>query len=466
MAARPLATCTAIAASICSGPAVARGVSPYLPLHQSPEIERKIERVLILANRPILTRPIAAATVLDALPKACERDAQLCEEVRHYLAGFMRAAGISYLSAAVGGGSGADTPLPNRHGMSTDSGYEVAGAVVWQPGDNLIFSGGVDAYQGKTTPTGTMLSFGREVAQIDVGYRDHWLSPLTESAMLLSTEAATMPSVTLSNYMPLTRINLHYEAFVAQMSQSDHIAFDGGYTAGRPLLAGLHLSIEPLSGWSIGVNRLLQFGGGERPHSAADLFNAFVNPSSDNRTGEFGNQAASFTSRFLMPAPMPMAVYFEYAGEDTSTNNNLRLGNAALAAGVELPQIKDRFALTFEISEWQNAWYVHHIYQDGLVNSGRVIGHWGADWRVMGNDVGARSWMARVGFQAGHGGEIETTYRTLDNQSYAGVEYQRAHLVEVRYSRHWKQFTVGGELNAGRDSFGESFGRLSAFIRY
>jgi hypothetical protein len=49
-----------------------------LPLGISPEIERQIERALILADKPVLTRPIAAATVLDALPRVCERDASLC----------------------------------------------------------------------------------------------------------------------------------------------------------------------------------------------------------------------------------------------------------------------------------------------------------------------------------------------------------------------------------------------------
>ncbi len=82
--------------------------------------------------------------------------------------------------------------------------------------------------------------------------------------MLLSTEAATMPSVTISNYQLFTRFNIHYEAFVAQMSSSDRIVFHGGLISGRPLLAGMHLSIEPFPGWSFGVNRLLQFGGGER----------------------------------------------------------------------------------------------------------------------------------------------------------------------------------------------------------
>jgi len=54
--------------------AQARGVSPYLPMQMSPQIERQIEKVLILAGKPVMRRPIAAATVLDALPRACEVD--------------------------------------------------------------------------------------------------------------------------------------------------------------------------------------------------------------------------------------------------------------------------------------------------------------------------------------------------------------------------------------------------------
>ena len=99
--------------------AEARGVSPYLPVNISPEIERKIERVLILADQPALRRPIAAATVLDALPRACERDPVLCEEVRRYVTSLARTAGISYASVTASSGSGADTAMPNRHGMAS-----------------------------------------------------------------------------------------------------------------------------------------------------------------------------------------------------------------------------------------------------------------------------------------------------------------------------------------------------------
>ena len=46
-----------------------------------------------------------------------------------------------------------------------------------QPNDYLLLSGGAIAYEGRTVPTGSMLSLGFNWAQLDIGYRDHWLSP-------------------------------------------------------------------------------------------------------------------------------------------------------------------------------------------------------------------------------------------------------------------------------------------------
>ena len=116
----------------------ARGVSPYLPLQQSPEIERSIERLLILADKPILKRPIAAATVFDALPKACERDAgplQRGEALSRELHAHRR---HRQASLAAGTGAGTLSTLPNRHGMDSDSSYEASASVYWQPGDYFL----------------------------------------------------------------------------------------------------------------------------------------------------------------------------------------------------------------------------------------------------------------------------------------------------------------------------------------
>src|SRR4029453_5244089 len=71
--------CTALVATVSlTGPAQARGVSPYVPLNVSPEIEREISRALLLAGYPVVRRPIAAATLLDALVDVCKFDVVLC----------------------------------------------------------------------------------------------------------------------------------------------------------------------------------------------------------------------------------------------------------------------------------------------------------------------------------------------------------------------------------------------------
>jgi hypothetical protein len=291
----------------------------------------------------------------------------------------------------------------------------------------------------------------------------------------LSTEAPTMPSVTLSSNRPLTRFGIGYELFVASMSRSDRIAFDDGFTSGHPRLAGLHLESEPAEGWSIGLNRLEQYGGGLRGGgSLKDLLKAFVNPSgSDNTTAnpaaagaQVGNQQASVTSNLLFPGPVPFSVYFEYAGEDTSHGLNYLLGNSSLSVGMHFPRLWSRFDLTLEVSEWQNAWYVHGVYLDGMTNYHRVTGNWFGDQRVFGDDAGGRSGTILLGYEPPFGGLLQLQYRTLQTQKYTGIDYKRFQDLTVRYSRPFQGTVIGAEVDTGRDVFGGNFTRLAGFLRY
>jgi hypothetical protein len=452
----------------------ARGVSPYLPLHLDPEIERQIERVLILGDKPVLTRPIAAATVLDALPGACRVDVVLCRKVRRYLERYMGKFGLDHASVEGADADDVVVSLPNAHGMTSDSPWRASAVAHWQPGDYVLLSLGGVGYDGGAAATGSMLSLGFEYAQLDIGYRDHWLSPFTTSAMIISTQALTLPSITLSNYEPLTRFGLRYEVFLAEMEESDQIRFEDGFTTGNPRLAGLRFAIEPAQGWSLSANRMMQYGGGERGgNSFGDFLDALFKPhQNDNRSDdlsqeeEFGNQVAAWTSRFIFPGPTPFAVYLEYAGEDNSYEGNFRLGNAALSVGITFPHLWRRFDLTYEASEWQNGWYVHGIYLDGLTNEGHVLGHWGADLRQPDDAVGAQTHFVRLGWEPPFGGLLELRARTIDNEDYSAVAYERGYDVGLAYSRGFKGFTVGADLLAGRDVFGESYGRLAGFVRF
>lgn len=458
--------------------AFGKGVSPYLPLHLEPEIESQIERVLILANEPAMTRPIATATVLEALPKACKYDQALCEQVERYLRRFMHSGGITRASVegASISGSGRQTIAPNRYGMQEDSRWNTSAQGYVQLSDHVLLNAGVNAYQGKTDFTGSMISLGYSYAQLDIGYRPHWLSPMTDSSMLMSTEAPTMPSVTLSNYEPLTRFGLHYELFAARMSESQRIVLGDGLTQGHPTLGGFHLDGEPARGWSLGVNRLYQFGGGALGGNGlrrliSGLFSPNAGHQTSNAAQQVGNTEASITSQLVFPARVPFSVYFEYAGEDTSRGKPYLLGNAALSAGIHFPRLWRRFDLTLETSEWQNAWYVHSVYLDGLTNYQRVVGAWFGDQRILGDAVGGRSSMASLGWNAPFGGLFQLRYRTLQDQVYTGdgylrFPYKRFHEISVSYSRPVLGVIVGGEVDSGRDVFGGNFTRLAGFVRY
>src|SRR5258708_34301823 len=104
--------------------------------------------------------------------------------------------------------------------------------------------------------------------------------------MLRSTEGPTIPSVTLSNYEPLTRLGFQYEFFWARMKQAgepgqsgDNILYNGKGGIGNPRIFGTHVSTEPFPGWSIGFNRLLQYCSGTgMPNAASFLPPEFFKP--------------------------------------------------------------------------------------------------------------------------------------------------------------------------------------------
>jgi hypothetical protein len=463
-----LAALCGLALAFAAGVSQAAGVSAYIPLNLEPEMERQIERVLILANEPILKRPFAVELVRLALPDACRVDKPLCERVGAYLERYSHDYAVTHASATGSITHGAEGVVPNSYGLPMQSKWEVSAQGYVQPTDYLLASVGGVAYDGRISPTGSMVSLGTNWAQLDLGYRPHWMSPMTDSSMMISTESPTMISATLSNYEPLTRLGFQYEFFWGVMSRSEHILSEGQGTslqaAGNPKLFGAQLSIEPFSGWSLGVNRTLQYGGGGLPDSLRFLVKDFFKPAGESQT--LGNQEASYISRMIFPGKTPFAVYVEYAGEDNSNGGSYLLGNVSTSIGIDFPKIGRYFDATYEISEWQNSWYTNSVFLDGRINAGLVMGHWGGDDRIFNDGVGARSQMLRVGWTPPFTGYLEGKVRYLVNQEYGVYPYRHYSDFTLRYSRAWDGLTVGGEAMAGSDVFGRSFYRLSGFVRY
>jgi hypothetical protein len=424
---------------------------------------------MVLASQPVVRRPIPLATILDALPSACEVDEELCMQVQRELAPWLGRAALGMASFEAAVARTAEVTQPNQRGEPEDAKWQAAAAAYVRLSDHLALNAGGVAYRGRATPTGTYISLGGARAQLDIGFRDHWWSPLRDSSMLLSTEAPTLPAVTLSNSVPLTRAKVRYEMFMGRLSRSDHIVFNGGYTSGYPMLAGFSVSIEPVPGWSISGSRIMQFGGGARHVSTKQLVGVFFNSASNEQVGtneEFGNQQVSIASQLIVPGPMPMSVYVEYAAEDTFHSENYRFGNGALSAGIFLPKLRPNLQARYEFSNWEDVWYTHHIYQDGMSNYGRVLGNWGADWRRPGDYAGGQSHMLQLNWERDSGAAYTFTYRTSLNAAYTGQHYRRAHLLSWAVTGPWHRVELGGKVELGRDMYGAGLARLSGTLSF
>ena len=476
-----------VCAALClltAAPLHARGVSPYLPLNLDPELEREVERVLILGDRSVMTRPIPAALVLDALPKACTIDPVLCRRVRRALKPYMQNSALEFASmegSTVNGDS--KLVIPNQYGQTEKSQWQIAGAGFIQPSDYLLINLGGVAYDGRQKATGSFISVGFDWAQLDLGYREHWWSPMTDSAMLISTESPSMPGVTISNWRPLTRFGWQYELFVDRVSYTDNILLPlpaGGVTAGHPKFAGVRIGIEPAnSGWSFAAQRIMVFGGGEAGgQSFSSLLHAFFSPIGSQTTGfggkpVLGKQEASITGRFLYPGHIPFSLYFEYAGNDTAGGSNrFNFTKTDLSVGLQFPRLGP-FDLTYEFSEWQPSWYVstateaQYGYGDGITNYLLSIGHWFGDQRQFADAVGGQSNMLRIGFEPQFGGRFEATWRMLVNETYdSTVAYSHSNTGSLMYSYPLKDYVVGSQIDYGRDVFGAHYTRFSVFLRY
>ena len=319
-----------------------------------------------------------------------------------------------------------------------------------------------------------MLSAGDEYLQLDAGYRDQWLSPLTDSSMLISTEAPTMPSLTVSNQEPIGGSGSRVRAVprAHELYQPDRCG-DGGYTAGYPELAGMHLGIEPVD--RLGDSRATRPGSSAaapgRSRSASCSGHLF------SRTLPSGSDAQYRLAVCQSRVSITSAYTFRHRSRSRRTWNTprvtrctasrYRFHETSLSAGVHFPELFNRFDLTLEASEWQNSWYTDYVWLEGMTENGYVIGNWGADWRTFGDAVGAQTQYGAARLAARIRAIRSTcAFGLLQNaglrRRMRGLRptssYRRAEHADAEYAQPRNGYTRGLELDAGRDVFGKGFG--------
>lgn len=457
-------------------PAWGKGLSPYLPLNISPEVEAQIEKVFALTPGAPVTKPYKVAELSRRLKQIKDTHPTLVKRLNSYLSRYTQTFSMTNLSGSLSLANNEQKAIPNQRNIKSDSSYQVAVGSLAYINPYLYVSGGVQYADGENAIfNNTHIAFGYEYAQVELGYREHWFSPFQDSAMLVSTHAKASPSITLSNATPITDWNIRYEVFYSKLEKADGIVLGDETFSGRPRHAGLHLSFTPFDFWTLGFNRTLQFGGGKREVSVSDIFQALFDPAGKDNVGdvdtddpnfEFGNQQASITSKFNLDLGIPVSLYAEYAGEDTVNESNYQLGNVAKSMGIYLPVIGNGISVRYEYSDWTNRWYIHHLYAEGYSNDGQVLGHWGGNERISGNDTPATTHMLNLNWVMDSNQIIDFTARTIKNEDSQVFQYQSAYEINLRYSYATENGFWGAEVYSGKDVFGETFSRLSAFYRW
>ena len=454
----------------------ANGVSPYLPLKTDPLLELELEKLATITKLPILTRPYHAATIYKYLDKIKSSHPVLYQRLNAYIKRYKKTKAVTHFSAQINHSFEDDFLIANQRGLDVDDSFKISTSSFWQVNEHLIFNGGGTFFNGEVVPNNSYVSFGWDVLQVDVGYREHWLSPTQEGALLLSTQAKPALNVTISNPALLTDWNIKYELSVGILEKQQGIQFgrDSNIVAGKPNLLSMHLSLQPLNWWTVGFNRTFMFGG-DKSVSVKDVWNAFIDPVSNDNCGgksdlvdctqEFGNQQASLSNKFdFSPFNFPISIYYEYAGEDTKDYSNYQLGNIAQNFGMFFPYLTDSLSLNIEYSKFHTAWYVHRIYDEGYANDKVKMGHWWGNLKAENSLDAGTAASIRVDWQTPVIEHMTLLYRTATVDSSSVISYQRSHEIELKFKKTLKSAFINLAINLGEDTQGEKF--LSTSISY
>lgn len=450
----------------------ANGVSPYLPLNTDPLIELQIERLASITQMPILSKPYHIVTVVKYLKKIRTSHPTLYNRLNNYIKRYKQQSAITHFSTKIGHSNKETGSLDNNRGIAIDSTFQTSIAGFHQFNKYAIANfGGALVDKAKIIPYNTYFSFGYEYLQVDLGYREHWLSPLQESASLLSTNAKPALSMTLSNVKPITSWNAKYEFSIGQLEEMDGIHFDGATSSGKPGFLTMQLSFQPFDWWTIGGNRTFMFAGGNREIDLKTIGKAIVDPISGDNCGgdsnlqncdlESGNQIASITSKFDFSInSFPLSLLIEYAGEDAK-NYQYSLGNIGRTYGFFIPYLTEKTSLYGEFTEFHQRWYVHHLYDEGYANDQTVMGHWWGNHKAMDDLSAGNASTIRFNWDFQDAYHLQVKLRSAFIEPSTNYQSHRTNDVEIKLKQVYKKGFLNYSVNIGKDLQNESYYRIA-----
>lgn len=450
----------------------ANGVSPYLPLNTDPLIELQIERLASITQMPILSKPYHIVTVVKYLEQVRTSHPTLYNRLNSYIKRYKQQSAITHFSTKISHSNKEVGSLNNNRGIAADSNFQSSIAGFHQFNKYAIANvGGALVDKAKIIPYNTYLSFGYEYLQVDLGYREHWLSPLQESALALSTNAQPTASITMSNVKPITNWNVKYEMSLGMLEEMEGIHFDDTTSSGKPGFLTMQLSLQPFDWWTIGGVRTFMFAGGNRSIDLSTIGKAIIDPISGDNCGgesslqdcdlESGNQIASITSKFDFSIyNFPISILLEYAGEDAK-DYKYSLGNIGRSYGVFIPYITESTSFYAEFTEFHERWYVHHLYDEGYRNDKIVMGHWWGNNKALSDISAGNASTVRFNWDVNNSYHLQFKFRSAFIEPSERFQYQRTSDLEIKLKQVYQQGFLNYSINIGKDIENESYYRIA-----
>lgn len=468
-----------------SSQVLAKGVSAYLPLKQNPQLEHLVEKLLVVGdNAHMMSKPYKTSEVLRVLKSIEHSYPSLYQKLFNELALYKQSDAVTYAKATLAYGNESKS-IPNQRGQKVDTYLKLEAGGFANFGNHFGVSVAGIANEDNLLPTQSFVYFGNEYAQVDIGYREHWYSPFNDSAMILSTNAKTLPSISISNVKPITDFDIRYDLFYMKMKTDPAINSGkeiGKKVPGKPNLAGVHLSFSPFDGLTLGANRLLQFGGGDRSVSVKSFAEAFFLPGNNDNVNseetqkfgpnyEVGDQLASVSFDYKDDLfDIPFSFYGDVGFEDTLGGGKK---NNAYNFGLYLPYLSENHSLRIENSRWQEGWYNAHLYSLDNTIDGKVFGHWAGNERGNNHKPAAESQSINWTWQYSGTQSINTTIRRIENGlenldgngagSLPELPYTIGFELKTQYTQQLQDGYWGLELYTGKTVFNDNFIRVGVF---
>ena len=444
------------------------GVSPYLPLNLPNHVAQKIERLALIAGETSLNKPYKVAQVTALARKIQITHPLLYRDIAPYLRNHKERASTSLMQVSLAT-SNNSISNPYHFGAHGESSLllETAGYAMYS--DHLGFSASAVISENNVNKAQGMVHVGVDILQLDIGYKSRWWSLGRINSLLLSNEAESFASVSASNVVPISVLDINYEVFAGKLNNNTGVTSGDLFQQDEPYITGAALSFSPIKQITLGFAQTTVFGGGVRDAGAREFFDSLVT----NNIGSANNSSfseAQADRRYALQARYNHEVVgFHYSiyGEHITKKVLGGSGNQSNAAtiGIYFPTINES-ALRIEATRYDQGFYGSNIYSNGYQNDESSLAYFVASGA---QNTSAESVTAQWFWSINADESLTTTFGWSQVALLAEDSIERINSgvnFSADYRSRFENVYWGIEASTGIDALGGQAYRLGIYVGF